>query len=717
MALTNNNIIISTPTRKATFTRNSRLASNLFVRNLFELLESKKYENLVRWTDEGETFVVIDAGRFTSDILPSKFNHSNFASFVRQLNKFGFHKIKKTYEERMMCIYGELSWEFVHPLFRMHDREAMEKITKKPPNQNGRNMVTRIDAKQPDNLIDTLKLTSLKNTQKGAIVINSNLIDAKVNSITQNLNSLEKKIESQDDKNQLLFSEFHSLKTELQNLLNAFMEYKQTNNIILEKLNIAYDSLRNKSEGSSNKLLLKNDTVMASSNVKSQDLLAGERFEQDTFDGRMFMQKPYDNPVTSMNNDQKNNPVIQLNFNSRSKDFNSNSKISKPGINESKNIKIDDMTRSISDRGFQILLFENDPKTISLCQMLFKKYRINLDIKSNWQIIEQNIKENKYDLYLFNPSIYTNGVDIISKLKKEFSSNLPIVLLVNELDDNKLLFYMEQGISNIINKPIKEKELMQLLLNNLRGKIPAIIANNISKQKSPIQEKKDSPSFKIYGIRGQSFFRVQSNQEKSDQQQLNSISNKNNIQRPTLFSQHMAVPINPNNRQFQPSNIQLDESRLESVPEAISNIRSTNLDYQNTSKMLYPLKTVPGIHNINELDEDSNSMLPESANLEEKNTFLFFSSINEKSKPISPTEEIISGMRSNFAPNGAMHFTLSNTDCNYLSDGKVPQNENANSNNSKPNTITNIKPPLTNEIMFENYRGSCTESQLDNKDK
>jgi heat shock transcription factor len=47
---------------------------------------------LIHWTEDGNSFVVLDEDEFAKTLIPELFKHNNYASFVRQLNMYGFHK-------------------------------------------------------------------------------------------------------------------------------------------------------------------------------------------------------------------------------------------------------------------------------------------------------------------------------------------------------------------------------------------------------------------------------------------------------------------------------------------------------------------------------------------------------------------------------------------------------------------------------------------------
>lgn len=64
----------------------------------YRILEEKKNGHIIEWTDNGNCFIVKNKDLFENEILPKYFKHKKFSSFVRQLNMYDFHKIRKEKE-------------------------------------------------------------------------------------------------------------------------------------------------------------------------------------------------------------------------------------------------------------------------------------------------------------------------------------------------------------------------------------------------------------------------------------------------------------------------------------------------------------------------------------------------------------------------------------------------------------------------------------------
>ncbi|KAJ7434539.1 HSF-type DNA-binding-domain-containing protein [Mycena galericulata] len=97
-----------------------------FIKKLYKILNDQALQHVVGWTPQRDCFVVKDIEEFRKSVLPTMFKHSNFASFVRQLNKYGFHKVK-TFDD------GKNVWMFQHPDFQADHRDELDKIQRKMP--------------------------------------------------------------------------------------------------------------------------------------------------------------------------------------------------------------------------------------------------------------------------------------------------------------------------------------------------------------------------------------------------------------------------------------------------------------------------------------------------------------------------------------------------------------------------------------------------------
>ncbi|KAJ7896319.1 HSF-type DNA-binding-domain-containing protein [Mycena olivaceomarginata] len=117
--------LASKPSRKEHDSSESQTQD--FVKKLYKMLEDNTLRDVISWGAQGNSFVVKDVNEFTVSILPRIYKHSNFASFVRQLNKYDFHKIKHVDDNS----WAEQKWEFKHAHFRAGCRNALQNIKRK----------------------------------------------------------------------------------------------------------------------------------------------------------------------------------------------------------------------------------------------------------------------------------------------------------------------------------------------------------------------------------------------------------------------------------------------------------------------------------------------------------------------------------------------------------------------------------------------------------
>ncbi|KAG5180440.1 heat shock transcription factor [Tribonema minus] len=70
-------------------------APALFISALVEILGGLN-NDIVSWTASGKGFIIKDSDRFANEILQRHFKHNRLSSFQRQLNLYGFRKVRYT---------------------------------------------------------------------------------------------------------------------------------------------------------------------------------------------------------------------------------------------------------------------------------------------------------------------------------------------------------------------------------------------------------------------------------------------------------------------------------------------------------------------------------------------------------------------------------------------------------------------------------------------
>lgn len=96
------------------FTQLEKSGAPPFLIKTYQLISTCD-DSLAEWSNDGDTFVIKNANRFAKEEIPKYFEHSNFSSFSRQLNFYGFKKVpqksvridQKSDEQSYVRFYNE----------------------------------------------------------------------------------------------------------------------------------------------------------------------------------------------------------------------------------------------------------------------------------------------------------------------------------------------------------------------------------------------------------------------------------------------------------------------------------------------------------------------------------------------------------------------------------------------------------------------------------
>ncbi|KAG8901482.1 stress-responsive transcription factor hsf1 [Tulasnella sp. 403] len=120
-----------------------------FLNKLYSMVNDPETDDLIRWSDEGDSFFVPNHERFGRELLPKYFKHSNFPSFVRQLNMYGFHKVPHLQQGVLQNETETELWQFVSPHFQRGQPDLLMLIQRKKAHGGNANNILADDGDIP----------------------------------------------------------------------------------------------------------------------------------------------------------------------------------------------------------------------------------------------------------------------------------------------------------------------------------------------------------------------------------------------------------------------------------------------------------------------------------------------------------------------------------------------------------------------------------------
>ncbi|XP_059448957.1 heat stress transcription factor A-8 [Corylus avellana] len=178
-----------------------------FLKKCYEMVDDEATDSIISWSQTGGSFVIWDTTELSVQLLPKYFKHSNFSSFMRQLNIYGFRKIDAD------------RWEFANDGFVRGQEHLLKNICRRKKSQQPEN------SDEPGEKIENLDLwKEIENLKTDK------------NALTQELVNLRQHQEISDNKLLLLRDRLQGMEKNQQQILSFLVMAMQNPGFLVQLL-------------------------------------------------------------------------------------------------------------------------------------------------------------------------------------------------------------------------------------------------------------------------------------------------------------------------------------------------------------------------------------------------------------------------------------------------------------------------------------------------
>ncbi|KAI8636044.1 hypothetical protein BD408DRAFT_356407 [Parasitella parasitica] len=475
------------------------------------MLENKAFKDIFCWNDKGTTFIVKDTNEFSRTILPKHFKHCNFASFVRQLNKYDFHKVRNSDDGHKP--YGDQAWEFVHPKFIRDRKDLLEDIKRKTPgnkqkkdespNNVPQDIMKKIDSMPPNiNSIQEIRnIGANLQAQIDQLKKSRATVEDKINRLKQTDNQIiielcefSKNMVAKDDILKKILKSVTendpSSAPQAQRLLDSYCQIADSNKEQINNLNKHLGILPVNHENKTlyqpvavpvHKSIVKlqqlptqplppptnADTETVSAAAAAASMNAGSLIGSPlkTADGLTFVTL---GRLSSNMSVRDNQPAIEIMAADQTPTLGTS--LQRPTGIKRKNPPTTSASSSSASSSQvswtvppRILLVDDDSVYRDLSGKLLQVIGCTIDLAKDGVEALKKMGLQKYDLILMD--IVMPKMDGISATRsiRQYDALTPIISMTSNFTDNDIMQYIGSGMTDILPKPFSKRTLYQML--------------------------------------------------------------------------------------------------------------------------------------------------------------------------------------------------------------------------------------------------------------